>query len=332
MTQEEYPGKQSVQEQAREWLVRRHSGEFTAADNHAFERWLDSAPAHRAEYTRIAGLWQDLDEFKSHSFPAREAARGYRPRPKARWFPPPQLAGGLGLGLIILVVLVAGERLWFNPPAELHQTLKGEQKTITLADGSLIELNTASTARVEYTRHGRTVRLETGEALFTVNHDDARPFEVIAGAGRIRDIGTRFNVYRQSNGTVSVAVREGAVSVTTDRGGPVELVAGDRLSYTPQGAPGEPERIDPAMAGAWREGKIVFARLPLEEAMTELARYHDIEFAFDTPELGHLKLSGTFGIQDLPLFLHTLEATLPVEARLEGRHIRLASAPPPPGR
>lgn len=325
----ENPDKHSVQEQARYWLARQHSGDFTPAESRDFEQWLGSNSAHRTEYTRLAGLWRNLDEFKSSSFPARAAARNYRPRAKTVWFPPLQLAAGLGLGLVIVIGLVAGEQLWLNPTAELYQTPKGAQKDIALADGTQVELNTDTTLRVEYSRRGRTVRLESGEAMFTVNHDDKRPFDVIAGAGRIRDIGTSFNVYKHPDAAVSVIVREGAVSVTTDRTGPTELIQGDRLSYTAQGVMSARDRIDPAAAGAWREGKIVFARTPLEDAMAQMARYHEIEFAFASPELRQLKLSGTFGTRDLPLFLHTLAATLPVKARLEGKLVQLASAHTP---
>lgn len=320
------PDKQSAQEQARHWLVRQHSGEFTPAEHDDFERWLGSDSAHREAYTRAAGLWRVLDDFKSDSLPAHEAARAYHPRTLLMWYQPRQLVAGISLGLAAIVGLVAAGRLWLDPAAELYRTQKGEQRDITLADGSRIELNTDSAVRVEYTRRGRIVRLESGEAMFTVSHGDERPFDVIAGAGRIRDIGTRFNVYKHPDTAVSVAVAEGSVSVTTDRSGPLDLVRGDRISYTPQGILNEREHIDALAAGAWLDGKLVFTRTPLIQVMGELARYHDIEFTFASPDLGQLKLSGTFGVRDLPLFLYTLAATLPVETHVDGRLIHLSAA------
>lgn len=321
--------KNSVQEEARYWLMRQHSGEFSPEESRAFQNWLSRNPEHRAQYARIAAMWRNLDDFKSRSFPARKAARHYRPRAKGRWFPPFQLAASIGPGLAIILTLVVGGKIWLHQPDDLYSTRKGEQRSIALADGSQLEVNTDSVVRVEYTRRGRIVQLEHGEASFTVNHGDTRPFDVIAGAGRIRDIGTVFNVHKRPDGSVVVTVKEGSVSVSTEQAGQTELVQGDRFSYTAHGAVSTRDRIDPAAADAWREGKIIFSRTPLEEAMTQLARYHDIDFVFTTPEVSRLKLSGTFGTRDLPLFLRTLAATLPVESRLEKGVVLLASAHPP---
>lgn len=324
----EDPDIQAIQEQARYWLVRRHSGEISPNERRDFEDWLDRDPRHHDAYARAAGLWQNLDEFKSGALPARDAARAYRPRTQTSRFRHFQLAASLGL--VLVIGLAAGNRLWFEPSAEFHQTARGEQKSIALADGSQLNLNTDSAVRIEYTRSGRVIRLEQGEALFTVNHGDERPFDVLAGAGRIRDIGTIFNVYKQPGGAVVVSVKEGAVSVTTDRITPLHLSQGDRLAYAADGLRTGFDRIDPASADAWRDGRITFTRSTLGEVATQMARYHAVVFSFESPELKQLKLSGTFGTGDLSLFLRTLSATLPVEARLEGRVVHLASSPLPP--
>lgn len=322
----EDPNNKSIEAQARHWLVRQHSGDFTHAERRAFERWLASHADHREACARLEALWHKLDEFKSGSFPAREAARSYRSPARLSWFPPLQVAVGLSLGLVVIIGLIAGEKYWLDPAAEQYQTRKGEQKSITLADGSLLELNTDTTVRVEYTRRGRTIQLDSGEALFTVSHGDERPFDVLAGAGRIRDIGTRFNVYKRPDAAVIVAVLDGSVSVTTDRTSPTVLVQGDRLAYSARGSLGARDHIEPAAASAWREGRIIFSRTPLREVMTQLARYHEIDVRFDSPELAQMRLSGAFGARDLPVFLATLAATLPVEARVEGQMIHLAHA------
>ncbi len=319
----ETPDDKEVKEQARYWLARRYSGEITPTERREFEDWLGRDPRHGDAYAHVAGLWQNLDEFKPRAFPARDAARAYRPRAQVSRVRHFQLAASLGL--VLIIALAAGNRLWFDQPSEFYQTVKGEQKSIFLADGSQLELNTDSAVRVEFTRNGRVIRLEHGEVLFTVNHDDGRPFDVLAGVGQIRDIGTIFNVYKQPGDAVVVTVKEGAVSITTDHITTMRLSQGDRLAYTADGMRTGFGRVDPASADAWRDGRITFTRSTLEEVAIQMARYHEVDFSFSSPDIKQLKLSGTFGTNDLPLFLRTLSATLPVEAQLEGRVVRLAS-------
>jgi FecR protein. len=83
---------------------------------------------------------------------------------------------------------------WPLVDGRVLQTAKGELRQITLADGSLIELNSDTELAVHYSWLGRSLELVRGEALFSVAPGKWRPFEVSAGGGKLRDIGTRFDV------------------------------------------------------------------------------------------------------------------------------------------
>ena len=88
----------------------------------------------------------------------------------------------------------------------------GEQRSIQFEDGSTVDLNSRSKIRVKYSKQERDVELIEGQALFHVAHDTSRPFIVAVGATRVRAVGTQFDVYKKSNGTV-VTVVEGRVAV-----------------------------------------------------------------------------------------------------------------------
>lgn len=319
---------ESVREQARYWLVRQQSGDMDKREQAALQAWLQADERHRREYEQVAQLWHAMEEFKGRSFPARRAAQRHHGARVGR-VPMLRLASGaavLGvLALLFVSGLVTDEYGWNTPQAEIHRTAKGERDTVTLADGSRIELNTDTELRVAYTRKARTVHLDRGEALFTVTADPARPFEVRAGSGRIVDLSTSFNVYRQDR-EVEVAVTEGAVSISTVRTGPIHLVRGDALSYGANGEFLSQRRIDPQSALAWREGRIKFDRTPLGEVMAQLARYHPISWSFADAGIADMRISGSFRSDDIELLLDTLEAALPVQAGVDGRHIRFDRA------
>ncbi len=314
---------EAIRKEARYWLVRQQSGEMQAPERAAFEAWLGADESHRQEFERVASLWGAMDEFRSRSFPAREAARRYR---HATIFGSPFLRLASAFALVVAVTLVYLSGSW-NTPEEIHRTAKGERSAVTLADGSQVELNTDTELRVAYSRKARTIHLDRGEALFTVASDRDRPFEVMAGAGRIVDLSTSFNVHREDQ-QVSVTVVEGAVSVTTNRTGPIHLARGDMLSYAPTGSLLSQRKLNPDTVVAWREGRMKFDRTPLSEVMSQLARYHPISYAFSDPRIGELKISGTFRTDDFRLLLDTLEAALPVQASVDGRFVQLDHAAP----
>lgn len=148
----------------------------------------------------------------------------------------------------------------------------------------------------------------------------------MSGNGRIRDLGTRFDVYLGPD-RVSVTVLQGRVQITTDRSNATPLAAGQVVAYTPNGQLSSVSKADVAVLTAWREGRLVFQRQTLGEAVVQMARYHAVEFVFEDPTLATLKISGTFKTDDLRLFLDALEATYPLKATVsDGRLIRLDRA------
>lgn len=220
-------------------------------------------------------------------------------------------------------ILLLGAVLYRGLPistTEAYRTAKGEHSTVTLAEGSTIELGADTEMSVTLSRRARSVRFLRGEALFTVVYDPARPFEVYAGEGRIRDLGTAFDVSRDGD-RVSVTVVEGEVGVILGAAGiPHHLDAGQRLSYRGTGTVAGFGTANLEAVTAWRTGKLLFEDQPLERVLSQFSRYHDIEFTVADPALAALRVSGVFQARNLPLLLATIEATLPVRSKRIGEH------------
>ena len=93
-----------------------------------------------------------------------------------------------------------------------YNTATGEQKNVTLSDGSVLKMNVSSSISVYMGKGYRRVQMNNGEVFFNVKPDPERPFEVRTSKGVVRVIGTAFNV-RDRKGQVAVDVDRGKVRV-----------------------------------------------------------------------------------------------------------------------
>lgn len=317
------PIEPPVHEQASLWASRLHSGNCSPAERRAFQDWLEQNEEHRRIYRDIEALWRDLGDIGTVAGPQVAAARAYLQKSRRRR---PGRARRLALAASVLLPVIAFPYAWTWLHTETYRTEKGGHARIELADGSHIELNTDTELRVNYSWSSRTVTLDRGEALFSVVHDAGRPFQVLAAGGCIRDIGTRFDVYRQTD-RVSVTVLEGEVEVTWGNGAAMRNVSpGQRLSYDHSGQPTELAQVDAEDVVAWREGRLVFKGESLGRVLEHLGRYHDVVLQAQDPQLQSLKVSGTFPTNDLKLALDAMAGALPIKiSRIDAHHVMLES-------
>jgi len=178
----------------------------------------------------------------------------------------------LALAASFLVLGVAGA--FFYNQRGTYSTATGEERSVSLEDGSTLDLNSQSKVRVRFNTHERTVELIQGQALFRVSKDLARPFIVSTDTTQVRAVGTQFDVYRKSSGTV-VTVIEGRVAVLPEAASPKRPAAG--ASSEPQNVPGKltppsPRKSanrrsegsalppsEPLPAGFMRQGEVLLA-------------------------------------------------------------------------
>lgn len=310
------------QRQALRWLSRLQDNDGNAHDRQQFEDWLSAAPEHAEAYVQAQQFWQQLGGLPNIAGSRLKDAHGYVQKNQAarRRRNTVVLAAALAVGLCAL-----RPEFFLRLTAERYQTAKGEQTAIDLADGSRIELNTDSDLRVARLFGSRTVWLEHGEAWFDVKHDAARPFEVVAGNGRIRDVGTRFNVINDE-GNTTVEVTEGIVALSHDGSPEQRVKAGQQSGFDAEG------RLRPIVAGdanavgSWRQGLLIFKRQTLPEVLRQLARYHRVEFELPDAKLQTLRVSGRFSTSDLDESLSTLANGLGVKVtRLSPTHISIGA-------
>jgi transmembrane sensor len=306
----------TLQQQASHWVTRIHSSDCTDAERYAFDKWLAENENHHIAYQQVLAFWQQLAQIEPHANTELEEARAYlRDKRHARR----QFSGKRATTVLsLLLVMSASPFFWSWINTQNYHTAKGEQASIALSDGSQIELNTDTELSVQYTDNTRNVKLQHGEALFTVVHNNTKPFTVTAANGVIKDIGTRFNVYQQA-AKVSVTVLEGEVSVTTDNNAtPRNVKPNQQLSYDNNGQLTPVTSVDAKVATAWQNKQLVFKAQPLSIVIEQLARYHEVSLQIADPRLQALKVSGSFPSDDLHTALNTIASALPIKITSTG--------------
>lgn len=144
-------------------------------------------------------------------------------------------------------------------------------RVVQLEDGSTAVLDAGTALAVEFDGQRRHLRLLRGQAWFQVAHE-ARPFQVEAAGGQVRDIGTAFSVSMQDT-TVVTQVSEGVVDVRPGDGSVQRLHAGQARVFR-DGRWLQPLRqADPDAVAPWRRGEVVIDDQPAAQAIADLARY-----------------------------------------------------------
>lgn len=342
-----------LQAQAGEWVFNRYSPDWTPAAEQRLQQWLAQSEDHRREYQRALQLWQRLESFKTAEFPLRQRVHSLRAKNLKRRQRAKAVRRRAGAGLL---VLLAALTLPDYLGVERYRTGIGGRQTVLLADGSEMVLNTDSQASVSINGWRREIRLDRGEAYFRIAHQAERPFDVITGQLRIRDIGTGFNVIADP-GATQVTVAEGEVEVhpdsrLTDNGAinhwlasgrfwlasalarpePAgkRLKAGERIEYRGEQAAATPHSADVGKVLAWRDGRAVFELATLAEVLAQVQRYHPVVFEFETEAVKAIRVTASFDTGNLAVILNTLQATFPINIQaLDGGRIVIGAAKTP---
>lgn len=327
---------------AEEWCARLHSSDVSASDRTAFEAWIAASPGNRASYELCAltfavsrGLAGNADLRsrlalpQSGVMPSSATGRG-RLRQKRT-----VAMAACAAGLLAAVAVV----LW-RLMAPAYSSDVGEQKLVTLADGSTVQLNTATAIGVDLQPQQRRVTLRQGEAFFSVAPDPSRPFIVEAGDSEIRVIGTKFNVRIDDRGVALVTVLEGRVKVlnphvgesrTAVRPAIQDLSSGESAAVAPEVSAVRVAAVNPAKLASWREGRIYFDRDPLSKVIEEINRYSETRFVIHDPGVSALTLSGVFRTGDTDSVAFALRESYGLDTRRDGRQIEIVRAAAGPG-
>jgi transmembrane sensor len=307
---------QALRAEAAAWLARLRSEERTVEDERGFRAWLAESEAHRAAFELTNAVFEtagavDRRRFNSHEAPPPVSRRHF-------------LRAGAGFAAASVTGLVIYLRSGTTYATEI-----GEQRKVSLEDGTLVSLDTDTEVHVSMSRARRRARLRRGRAHFDVAEDATRPFEVIAGEQFVTSASGHFDVSRDGM-LVSVLLEEGPVQVAAENtsGGVLAtraLLPGQRMVFAADRLVRD-ERPPLAQAVAWRQGRLAFFDEPLDAAVAAMNRYTRRPIVIGDAEIARMTISGNYSVGDAQAFATSISVLLPVRVEVERDHITLRRA------
>lgn len=319
MTRKDNTDRAALLEAAR-WSARLADEDATEADWRAFEAWL-SSPSNREAYDIVEHRLGEIEDNRGSLRRSLAPGSGRAARQKAKgrqplWVWGGGLAGVAAAFTVAIIVATSGSVSEHSPQAgetTAYVAPTDQTRVVTLADGSSATLNRGASLRVQMTKDLRNVSLVSGEASFKVAHEAGRPFSVTAGAVRILDLGTEFNVMHADD-VVIVTVRSGVVR--TELPGPggnhVDLRAGEQVRFVAKDSLATVSRVNPDDAFAWTSGRLVFHNANLREIVAQMNRYGEKPIDLPNGALSDLRFSGVLVIGTSENMVSQLAALLPL--------------------
>lgn len=337
-----------IYEEASEWFVEMRAGDIDSAGKQRFDAWVRKSPEHLRAYLEISELWDDaalVDPDHKASAEAmfeRAASAGAEVIALSSRPPAPVRRRRMQFAAAATIACMAVGLALFFGYTDLRQptysTGIGEQRSVVLADGSRVQLNSRTRLKVRFTEHRRQIELLAGQALFNVAKNPQRPFVVESGNLAVRAVGTVFDVDRKQSAT-TVTVLEGRVAVSSlaepqvqGPGAPqidvpsprVFVDAGQQVSTRPNSTT-QPVPADVVAATAWTRGSLVLAGSRLADVVEEFNRHNERQLVIGDASLADMRISGVYASTDPTLLVRFLREQPALRVEESGSTIVISS-------
>lgn len=296
----------AVEARAAQYLQRRQFWNWSRDEQAELDKWLAESSVHLVTYLRLEAAWKRTERLVALQAPERREAQ--TPRTHVR----STLAGVAAVLGLLTVLSVAGWRYFESSQDIVYATAVGAHRIVALDDHSAVELNTDTVLRL----HGRTAKLEKGEAYFQIRHDVAHPFVVWAAGHRITDLGTKF-VVRNEVSHLEVTLVEGRARVDSAdlAPGDIAVVTADAINVAKAPMQDVSDRL------GWRRGLLTFRHASLADAAAEFNRYNTGKLIIADAQLGRKKIVGTFQAKNVDLFAQVMRDLLGLRVSKTGGDI-----------
>jgi transmembrane sensor len=290
---------------ASEWVQRLNESNAQAPAD-LWAQWCNSHPLNLPAFEKMQRLWDAFPEARDTTVDAPRAANPLKHRKRL-------------IALAASVALLVGTVGWLalrHSEVQVLDTRVGEQRGITLADGSHVDLAPDSSVSTRFTLARRDVQLERGQAFFAVAHNAVRPFIVHVNGLTVTAVGTAFDVRMGPSSTV-VTVSEGRVNVTPGAEAPIRAGVGQRVTFSKSAHRLSVATVGPRVAGSWRDGTLQFVGEPLEDVVGAVNRYSSPPIVV-APAFQQARFTGTVSPTHVRDWLEALEQIYAVKVVDQG--------------
>ena len=206
---------------------------------------------------------------------------------------------------------------------ELEVPRGGEYK-VRLADGTLVYLNSATRMKypVKFDEKERKVYL-SGEAYFEVAKDPERPFFVEMEGVEVRVYGTSFNVNTHQEGNIQTVLVKGSIGVKVLSSGMESVIRPGQMAEFKQGnTKVDVKDVNVAVYTDWKDGIFRFENQRLEDILTVLSNWYDVDIFYQTVSVKELHFSGYMErYKDVSVILEAITLSTGVTFSIQGKTI-----------
>jgi len=310
---------EQIDEAAFAWVARLDREGHSPEIEQELQAWLEGDERRRGALLRAEALWGKLDRAALlHVYASRGSEQSFPiTRRVAMW------GSAVAASGIFAAWYFSGREAQTATTTSL-ETVHGEVRSVPLADGSVVVMNTDSHVHIFMDSQIRRVQLASGEAWFDVEKNPNRPFVVEADRVRVQAVGTAFSVRRRVGGA-DVCVTEGIVEAWvegTDHPR-MRLEAGQQAFISEAkyvvAKPVHDDDIDRRLA--WRSGKIDLNGETLADAVAEFNRYNTRKLTLANETLAHRHIYGVFRAHDPEGFARAVSVSLATRVRFRDDEI-----------
>ena len=284
------------------------------SSNDDLDKIWESVASYKSDYKpdMEAGLRRFKDRIKNESQidPPKVIALKPRRNVKSTWY-----AIAASLSALVVVTFIWYQNSSANPLIASYTTTAGEQKEVSLPDGSKVWMNESSKLTFDWENNQvkRAVVYE-GEGFFDITKDPNKPFIIEGPKSTVTVLGTSFN-YRDypDEGIADVEVLTGKVKFKV---GQLEK----EVEPQERGFINDTDQVDVKSAknlnaDSWRDLSLQFLNTPLGEILEDLGRHYHVVFSQEN--LGIKDCTYTSNFTD-----ESLEDVLRVIERISGGEVK----------
>jgi len=312
------------------------AGEATAQERAQVDGWIKQSEANQKYVEQLklifdrAASEEILPEFDTEAAwtkvkgkleSGKVAELKPRSEEKAMW-----LRIAAGIAIVMGVVYFINNPIAPPPPLAIASTDSTRQDT--LPDGSTTFLNKQSQLSYTYSAKEKSRKVVlTGEAYFTVKHDEEKPFVIEADEVLVRDIGTEFNLKAYPDkDTIEIIVTEGEVQFYTKDDPGLILKAGEKAIYSKSGKQFyRIERLD-TNALAYKTKVFSFNNTELLSVVTLLNEIYNSKIKLANENLFGCRLTANFKEDNALIIAEVIAETMGLTLTQNGNEIILDGA------
>ncbi|WP_159820337.1 FecR family protein [Colwellia sp. 20A7] len=318
----------TVKDQAREWLIYLYSGETTQKKRDEFVIWVNKNDVNRQAFSQSYKVWQSIGATDSSvewlaQYTIRKPTSLPTTKSKSILTKSALWLSGIAASALFLVV-----NNTFQAPKTMKVTASeivftspiGENKTVTLSDGTAVTLAGNSSILVDINQHERRISLRKGSAYFDVTHDSERVFSVSAQHTEVRVRGTAFEVEYSTDNELKISVQRGLVDVADlpEYGSKdekvVQLHPNQQLRADIHGAfVNGVTNFDPETEFSWLNSRLIYDNIPLKNVIVDINRYVTKPIIVSDESINHLPITASFTFDQIDSVLSGLVAAYPIK-------------------